>query len=252
MFKCILVALVVATAAATAPVDLKTAEDFAILAKSGISTVPASVITGDIGVSPIAASFMTGFSEIMDQDSKTFSTASQITGKAYAADYVSPTPSKMTTAISDMETAYTDVAGRSVVDAAKQDVGAGLISGETFTAGVYNWGSDVMFSSDIYIKGCSDDIFIFQATGNVVAGSGTQVTLVPGGSRHGCDKPKASNIFWQVAGSVDAGTTSHLEGVFLAKTKAVFKTKSSLNGRILTQTACTLDQTTVVQPAKIV
>jgi hypothetical protein len=39
----------------TDPVQLETAADYAILAKTGISTVPNSVITGDIAVSPIAA-----------------------------------------------------------------------------------------------------------------------------------------------------------------------------------------------------
>ena len=34
------------------PVDLGTAAGFVVLAKSGISSVPASIITGDIGVSP--------------------------------------------------------------------------------------------------------------------------------------------------------------------------------------------------------
>ena len=243
MFKCILVALLVATAAATAPVDLGSAEEFAILAKSGISTVPDSAITGDIGVSPITGAAMTGFSLRMKGG---FSTSSQITGKAYAANYGSQTAKMMTNAIRDMEKAYTDAAGRSV-DAANQDVKAGDISGQTLTAGVYNWGSDVMFFKDIYIKGCSDDIFIFQTTGNVKAGDGAKVTLVDGGK--GCfGKPKASNIFWQVAGSVDAGTASHLEGVFLAKNDAAFKTKSSLNGRILIQTACTLDKATIVEP----
>ena len=48
--------------------------------------------------------------------------------------------------------------------------------------------------------------------------------------------PHPANIVWVMAGYLDAGTTSHLEGVFLVKTKAVFKTGSSLNGRILAQT----------------
>src|ERR1035437_222016 len=39
--------------AAQASVNLGTAGNFVILAKSGISTVPTSAITGDIGVSPI-------------------------------------------------------------------------------------------------------------------------------------------------------------------------------------------------------
>jgi len=241
-----LTALAVAQSPSPAPVLLGTAGTFAILTKTGISTVPASVVTGDIGVSPIAAAAMTGFDLIADTLS-TFSTSAQVTGKAYAASYVSPTPSKMTTAISDMETAYNDAAGRTTPDAKKVNLNAGLISGTTFTAGVYKWGTDVMFSSDIYLSGDANSIFILQTSGNVVAGSGAKVILQADSS--GGSTPLASNIVWQVAGFLDAGTTSHLEGVFLVKTKAVFKTGSSLNGRVLTQTACSLDKTVITQPS---
>jgi hypothetical protein len=244
-FKCILAALVLATAAATDPVLLGSAEDFVILSKAGVSTVPASAITGNIGVSPGAASYITGFDLIADS-TNTFSTSTQITGQAYASDYSPPTPSAMTSAISAMEAAYTDATGRPLSDGANRDIKSGLITGETFTAGVYTWGSDVMFNSEISLKGSSSDIFIFQTTNNVVAGRDSKVTLVNDGTGNGA--PKASNIFWQVAGFVEAGEGSHLEGVFLVKTRAVFKTGSSLNGRILTQTACTLDAATVKQP----
>jgi hypothetical protein len=54
-------------------------------------------------------------------------------------------------------------------------------------------------------------------------------------------------MVWQVAGYVDAATTSHLEGIFLVKTKVVFKSGSSLNGRILAQTASNLDSATITQ-----
>jgi len=244
-FKCILAALALATAAATDPVLLGLAGDFVILTKAGISTVPTSAITGNIGVSPIAADAMTGFGLTADSSDK-YSRSTQITGKAYASDYTSPTPSFMTSSIYDMEVAYTDAKSRALSDGANSlDIKAGLISGTTFTAGVYNWGSDVMFGSDIYLKGSNSSLFILQTTGNVVVGSGAKVILQDDGSG---STPLASNIVWQVAGFVDAGTTSHLEGVFLVKTRAVFRTGSSLNGRILAQTACTLDAATITQP----
>jgi hypothetical protein len=50
----------------TLSVNLRSAENYVILAKSGISTVPISAITGNIGVSPAAATFITGFSLIAD------------------------------------------------------------------------------------------------------------------------------------------------------------------------------------------
>ena len=117
------------------PVLLGTAADFAILTKAGITTV-SSAITGDIGVSPIAATGMTGFGLALDA-SKEFSTSPQLTGKAFAPDYVVPTPAKVTVAVGDMQTAYADAAGRALSGAPYLNIALGLISGQNFTAGVY-------------------------------------------------------------------------------------------------------------------
>ena len=68
-------------------------------------------VAGNIGLSPAASTFLTGFSPVLDP-SGTFSKSTQVTGKLYAASYTSPTPSTLTTAISDMRTAYTDASGR--------------------------------------------------------------------------------------------------------------------------------------------
>lgn len=97
-------------------VNLGTAANYAILAKSGlaksgVSTVPTSAITGDVGVSPAAASYLTGFAPTSDS-TNVFATSSQVTGKLFASDYANPTPSNLTTAISDMQLAFTDAAGR--------------------------------------------------------------------------------------------------------------------------------------------
>ena len=92
-------------------VNLGTAGTYAILAKSGVSTVPTSAITGNLGVSPAAATYFTGFSLTADATS-VFSTSPQVTGKVYAADYAAPTPSNLTTAVGDMQLAFTDAAGR--------------------------------------------------------------------------------------------------------------------------------------------
>jgi len=243
VFNLICMASVVALVVATDPVPLGKAGGFAILTKAGISSVPPSIVKGNIGVSPIASTAITGFGLSADPSNK-FSVSSQVVGRVYAANYAIPTPSDMTTAIGDMGTAYTDAAGRTPSSPSFLNVQSGLISGTTFKPGVYTWGSDVMFSSDIYIKGSSEDIFIFQSSGNVIVGSGAKVILVDDGNGDG--PPRASNIVWQVAGYVDAGTTSHLQGTFLSKTHVVFKTGSSLNGRILAQTACTLDSATIV------
>ena len=71
-----------------ATVELGDAGGFTILTKAGISTVPN---TGDVAVSPIAATALTGFSLTADS-STIFSTSAQITSQAFAANYGTPYP----------------------------------------------------------------------------------------------------------------------------------------------------------------
>ena len=127
---------------------LGTAGNFAILAKSGISTVPTSAVTGNIGVSPAAATSITGFSLIADA-TNVFSTSPQVTGKVYAADYAPPTPSNLTTAVGDMELAFTDAAGRAPD---VTELGAGNIGGMTLAPGVYKWGTGLLIPTDVTLS----------------------------------------------------------------------------------------------------
>jgi hypothetical protein len=252
----------------TAPllaVELGTAADFTLLSRAGISNVPPSRITGDIGVSPITYAAMTGFvlSPVII-DSTVFATevspTPQITGNVYAKDFGEPTPGKMLAAIGDMEAAYNDAAARltsiDTEDPAKfLNVKAGLIGGETFTTGVYTWGTFVGIpaSQDITLQGDADDVFIFQLTGFLSVGAGSKVILKNTGGvicasgAAGC--PKASNIFWQVAQYVTTGASSHLEGVLLVKKTAAFAASASLNGRIYSQTSIALSMVTITAPA---
>ena len=218
------------------PIDLGTSGDFAILAKAGVSTVPASAITGDVGVSPIAATGITGFSLILDP-SGTFSISTQVVGKVYAADYISPTPSKMTTAIGDMQTAFVSGSGRA---ATITELGAGDISGLTLVPGVYKWGTGLLAASNVYLRGGCADVWIMQIAQDFTIKSGVNIFL--------SGETLAKNVFWIVSGSVDIGTTAHVEGDILSMTKIAFHTGSSINGRLLAQTAITLEQSVITKP----
>ena len=217
-------------------VELGTADDFAILTKSGVTTTPNTDVTGDMGTSPIAGTALTGFTLTMDS-TNTFSKSPLVTGKVKAASYTSPTPSTMTTAISDMETAYTNAAGRGNPD--YLDLFAGTIEGKTLESGLYKWGSNVGFTSSLTFEGTATDVWILQMTGDLIVGSGARVILSGGAL--------AKNIFWQVAGSTTLFTTAHMEGTILCATSIVFQTGSSLNGKALAQTAVTLDAATIVK-----
>jgi hypothetical protein len=218
-------------------VDLGTAAGFVILAKSGVSTVPPSDVTGDIGVSPAAASYITGFSVTADA-TNAFSTSPQVTGKLFAANYAVPTPAKLTTAVSDMLLAYAAAAGRAPDTT---ELGAGNIGGMTLTPGIYKWGTGLLIPSDVTLHGEATDVWVFQVAQNLTMGSAVKLHLTGGAL--------ASHVFWQVAGKVELGTTAHLEGVVLAQTSITLRTGASVNGRLLAQTAVSLDACTVAQPA---
>jgi hypothetical protein len=121
---------------------------YAILAKSGISTVPDSAVTGNIAVSPIASGAITGFDLTLDSSTQ-FATAAQITGKAFAADYSGPTPANLTTAVSDMEAAYTKASQCPSTDPARKNVRGGIIGGQILTPGVYTFTVGININSDI-------------------------------------------------------------------------------------------------------
>jgi hypothetical protein len=218
-------------------VNLGTAADFVILAKTKISTTGTSHVTGNIGISPAAATFITGFALILPAGGA-FSTSSLVTGNIYAPNYASPTPANMTTAISNMQTAYTDAAGRTLPDFT--ELYTGNIGGKTLVPGLYKWSSTVLVPSSITLSGSATDVWIFQISKDLTVSNAVNVTLSGGAS--------ANNIFWQVAGIATLGTTSHFEGNILCKTGITFKTGASMNGRALAQTAVVLDANAVTKP----
>jgi hypothetical protein len=224
-------------ATAVALVNLGSAKTYVILAESGISTVPPAAVTGNLGISPAAATFITGFSLVADPTNVS-STSSQVTGNVYAADYTPPTPSNLTTAVSDMQLAFTDAAGRAP---GTTELGAGNIGGKTLTPGVYKWGTSLLIPTDVTLAGSATDVWIFQIAQDLIMSSASKI-LLSGGAL-----PK--NVFWQISGLVDLGTTAHCEGVLLAETSIALRTGASITGRLLSQTAVNIDGSTVVEPA---
>ena len=232
---------IVAMSQSPSPVNLGTAGNFVILSKTGISSTGTTNITGDIGISPAAASFITGFGLIADP-SNVFSRSSLVTGKLYASDYATPTPANMTTAIGDMQTAYTNAATRTLPNFS--ELYTGDVTGKTLTPGLYKWSTNVLVSSGgVTISGTAKDVWIFQVAGTLIVGNGAIVSLSGGAL--------ASNVFWQVAGQVSLGTTVAMQGIILGQTGISMNTGASLNGRALSQTAVTLAANSLYAPANI-
>jgi hypothetical protein len=223
------------TAFTLAVVNLGAAANYVILAKTAINNGGTSAVTGDLGLSPAATSYITAFALT---NATGYATSSQVTGKIYAADMASPTPINLTTAVDNMITAYNDAAGRPTPDFS--ELGTGNIGGKTLTAGLYKWTNTVTMPSDVIISGGPNDVWIFQIAGDLSMSSAVKITLNGGA--------QAKNIFWQVAGQATFGTTSHMEGIILSMTGITFQTGASINGRALAQTAVILDSNAVTKP----
>ena len=149
------------------PGDLKAAGSYVILLKTAITNTSNSAITGDIGISPgTAAHDIRGFGLVPDA-TNVFSRSSQVTGKIYASDNVSPTPANLTAAVASMVAAYTDVVGRPT---GTLDLGSGTLNGDILAPGTYTWTSfpDVDIKGDITLTGTATDIWIFQIPGTLI------------------------------------------------------------------------------------
>lgn len=212
-------------------VNLGLAGEFVILSKAGITDVASSDVTGDIGSSPI-----TGAAILIS--------CAEVAGTIYSVDAAGPLPcrvtnaTKLTTAVSDMEAAYTDAAGRAYPDFV--NLGAGNIGGLTLTPGLYKWTTALLIPTDITISGSPTDVFIFQVDGPVNLSNTVKINLTDG--------VLAQNIYWVTTGTVTCGTTSHFEGTILGQTAINLMTGASINGRLLAQTAVNLQMNTVNKP----
>lgn len=220
-------------AAGPAAVNLLSANNFSILSKTGVTNIPTSAITGNVGASPITGAAI-------------HLTCPEVSGTIYTVDAAGPLPcavtntTLLTSAIGDMQTAYADAAGRTLPTAT--ELGAGEIGGLTITPGLYKWGTDVMISNDVTLSGSATDIWVFQISGNLTIASAKSVILAGGA--------QASNVFWQVGGLTGAtmSTTSAFSGTIMAAKAVIMQTGATLNGRAFAQTAVTLDQNAITLP----
>ncbi len=238
-WQCFGLGVALATSAAMGeqlPLDLDTAGDFVILAETGISSDGTGVnITGDMGVSPISHTAITGFALIPEHANTEFSESAQTTGKIYAANYEDPTPVKMTTAINDMGTAYTTAALRPDPDAT--ELWAGQVNvPQTLTPGLYKWSTDVLINEALTLdaNGDAGAVFMFQIEGDLIMASDVSVILA--------GDAQAKNIFWQVGGPEGAvvGTGAHIEGVILTAKQITLNSGATFNGKLLAQTRVNL------------
>jgi len=219
------------TSGSLAGVNLGVAGDFAILSKTGVTDVYKSTITGDVGSSPITGAAI-------------HVKCNEVVGTIFTVDAAGPLPCRVTNAtrlgiaVLNMQAAYTDAAGR--VNPDFLNLGAGNIGGKTLTPGLYKWSTSLFIPTDITISGSPTDVWIFQVSGTLKMSSAVRITLAGGA--------QAKNIFWVVSDAVTLGTTTHFEGNILGQTGINMQTGATINGRMLAQTAVTLQMNSVTKP----
>ena len=226
-------------------VPLGTAIGYAILAKTGITSLPSSVVTGNVGLSPASRGDLKGWLETVAPDS-TYSTSTQIVAPSnlYAADYAAPTPANLTTAVLNMETAYADAAARVPTSAATTDIGTppGTLVNMTLASGVYQWGSAVNIPTDLTFDGSGKDFWVLKVSGPLFMAAGKKIILINGA--------QSRNIYWQVSDDVTIGANAQFAGIILGKKSITFGNLASINGRLLAQSMVTLNAATVTQPPR--
>jgi len=219
-------------------VNLGTSTTFTILSKTGISTIGVTSITGNIGVSPATATAITGFSLIMDATNQ-FSTSLYVSGHVFAADYTLAPPSKMITAISDVENAFTTAMG--MTTSVIVDKGAGNISGMTLVPGLYKWSSGLLITNaGVTLSGGPNDTWVFQIAQGLTVNN-TAIIHLTGGAQ-------AKNVFWITASEASIGSNVDFSGNILSQTLISLNTGAKVTGRLLAQSAVTLNTATVVLP----
>jgi len=208
------------TACRQAPVVLGAAAAFAALGGSTVVSTGATVVTGDLGVSPGSA--VVGFPPGI------------LNGILHAADGTSAQ------ATADLTTAYNDAAGRTLCPITV----AGNLGGQTLAPGLYKSTDSLEISSgDLTLDGQGDGaaVWIFQIASTLATTSGRQVILA-GGAR-------AANVFWQVGTAATLGSTSSFKGTIMADQAVTLETGATLNGRALARIAAvSLDSAIIVKP----
>ena len=242
----------------SAAIPLGAADSFAILGGDGISNVPTSAITGDIGVSAAAGSTITGFSQPT-------TACPEITGTVYKVDASGPTcataiapavidPTLLTSAKHDLRVAYSDAELRILPAPATV---SGDQGGATLTPGIYKSTSSLSIASGSLTldgQGDGNSVWIFQIGSTLTTVGCSPFPCATGGNVTLINGANAANVYWQVGAAATIGQYTNFEGTILAYNDISIGTGARINGRLLSGAqpsgagAVTLLVNTVVRP----
>ncbi len=204
---------------------LGAADSFGILGALGVTNTGATVVNGDLGISPNGLSSVTGF---------TFSTSpgpGVVTGTTHFADVLAGQ------AQADTTTAYNALASQACDSGPSAPTD---LVGQTLFEGVYCFSSSVSNTGTLTLdaQNNSDAVWVFEIGSTLITGPGSSVVLTNGA--------QACNVFWQVGSSATLDTTTTFVGNILALTSITMNNGATLNGRALARNAAvTMDDNSV-------
>jgi hypothetical protein len=209
-------------------VGLGTANNFAVLANSAVSSTGPTVITGgNVGLYPDTLSSVTGFSPG--------------NGTVTAPGIIEAANGATLQAQNDLTTAYNTAAGL----APTENLTGKDLGGLTLTPGVYFFSSSAGLTGQLTLndQGNPDAVFVFQIGSTLTTASGSSVVTINDPDTAGI------SVFWQIGSSATLGTGTDFEGNILAQASITDNGGSTVEGRLLAETAAvTLNDTTITVP----
>jgi Ice-binding-like/Bacterial Ig-like domain len=194
-----------------APVNLRSASTFAVIATSSISSTGSVQVNGDVGLHP-------GTSQGIPP--------AQVNGTIHVND------PQVVQAQADLLAAYNDAVSRST----NSQTLPGNLGGLTFAPGLYTNSTSVLISGagpgnnvTLDAGGDANGVFIFKMGSTLTTGPGSQVILAGGA--------QAKNVFWQVGTSATIDTTTAFEGNILAAVSITLNTGAVVQGRMFAGSA---------------
>ncbi len=197
----LLVVMSTSPVAAAVRVGLGTAGVYAVLAGETVTNTGASVLNGNLGVSPGTAT--PGFPPGM------------VNGETHAADAVAAS------AKDDLVIAYDNAAGQPTDVTVTAD-----LADQTLVPGVYS-GNTLALNGQLTLDGANetDPVFIFQTASTLLAGPGSSIVFINGAD--------ACDVYWQVGSSATIETGSAFAGTVMALTSITANTGATVQGRLL-------------------
>lgn len=223
LFASQLAALSPAAAASPLPVPLGSAGAFSVLGATGVTSTGATVIEGDLGLSPLGVIAGFGPGEGVVQ------------GTIHDKDLVAAA------AQFDRLLAYTDAASRTPT---APDF-AGDQIGNTFAPGVHHSSGAFANTGAMTLNAGGDPnaVFIFQIGAAFSPAAGSSIVL-DGDAR-------ADNVFWQILGAVSIPAGASYAGTFLVQGAFTLGAGDALEGRALSAGAVTLANNHVTLPLPV-